>query len=709
MSPATTTIDDLPDALLTHVLSLLSDTRSRNSASLVNHKWSAIERHTRTHLTLRGNIRDLLYLPTCFSSTTHLDLSFLSPWGLFLTSNHDPSSFFLLSHRFRLAFPSVISLTLYSRSPSTLSLLSPLFSSIRHVKLIRWHQRPNNTPHGSDFFPLFHNCGLVNSIDLSCFYFWTEDLMPALQAYPSIGINLVALNLLNFSLPEGFKTHDILEITAACPNLRDFRAGCNFNPRYIGYVGDDALLAIPSNCRDLRVLHLADISPGDREFDDQGFSSEDAGFSLNCLNRFFSGLKLIEELVLDVGQNVRGSWVCLETLASKCPNLRSLELGCFHGVCKAIESHLDGIALCQGLELLTIKNSADLTDFGLIAIGRGCSKLAKFEVQGCRKITMRGLRTMVCLLKRTLVEVRVSGCKYLDAPASLKAVEPIRHQIRILHIDCVWDGEKPQYEEEEVAVLGVDDINEMEGKYDSENEEEISRAKKRSRISLDSERWFMMNGNMIEGSSTCNGHFMKTWERLEFLALWIGVGELLTPLPNAGLEDCPNLREIHIKVEGDCRERPKPSGGAFGISSLGRYPMLSKMKLDCGDTIGYALTAPSGHMDLSLWERWFLNGVRSLMLNELDYWPPQDREVNQRSLSLPAAGLLAQCDTLRKLFIHGTTHEHFMMFLLNIPNLRDVQLRGDYYPAPENDMSTEMRVDSCCRFEYRLNERQIPD
>lgn len=135
------------------------------------------------------------------------------------------------------------------------------------------------------------------------------------------------------------------------------------------------------------------------------------------------------------------------------------------------------------------------------------------------------------------------------------------------------------------------------------------------------------------------------------------------------------------------------------------------MKLDLGETIGYALTAPSGQMDLSLWERFYLHGIGDLgvQLRELDYWPPQDREVNQRSLSLPAAGLLAQCGSLRKLFIHGTAHEHFMNFLLNIVNLRDVQLREDYYPAPEDDMSTEMRVDSCCRFEDALNQRPIPD
>nr|GEU90494.1 F-box protein MAX2 [Tanacetum cinerariifolium] len=150
-----------------------------------------------------------------------------------------------------------------------------------------------------------------------------------------------------------------------------------------------------------------------------------------------------------------------------------------------VESKLDGVALCQRLESLSIRNVADLTDMDLIAIARGCSKMSKFEVQGCKKITGRGIRTFVCILSRTLVEVKISCCVNL-------------------------------------------------------------------------------------------------------------------------------------------------------------------------------------------------------------------------------ARLLQECHMLRKLFIHGMAHEHFLMFLLRIPNLRDVYLREDYYPAPENDMSTEMRADSCSRFEDALNRLTIP-
>ncbi|KAL8510798.1 hypothetical protein ACS0TY_017573 [Phlomoides rotata] len=46
----------------------------------------------------------------------------------------------------------------------------------------------------------------------------------------------------------------------------------------------------------------------------------------------------------------------------------------------------------------------DLTDMGLIAIGRGCCRLAKFEIHGCKKIMVKGMRTLASLLRRTLVD-----------------------------------------------------------------------------------------------------------------------------------------------------------------------------------------------------------------------------------------------------------------------------------------------------------------
>ncbi|OMO76212.1 Leucine-rich repeat, cysteine-containing subtype [Corchorus capsularis] len=287
----------------------------------------------------------------------------------------------------------------------------------------------------------------------------------------------------------------------------------------------------------------------------------------------FAKLPLLEDLVLDICHNVRDAWPALELLNSRCPRLKSLKLGQFHGICN---SKPDGIALCQGLESLSIKNSADLTDEALVSISLGCPRLSKFEILGCKRITGTGIWKLTNVLRKTLVDVKISYCKNLNAVSSLQALEPIRDRIERLHIDCVWQS--------------VEQLTGMAGSSSKRD------TKKKCKYNIN----IGNNENLLFSS--------RTWKKLQYLSLWIA-----------------------------------------------------------------------------------------------------DIDVNQRSLLLPAAGLLAQCESLRKLFIHGTANEHFMMFLLRIPTLRDVQLREDYYPAPENDTSTEMRVVSCSRFEDALNSRQVPD
>ncbi|KAK7312873.1 hypothetical protein VNO77_37078 [Canavalia gladiata] len=709
-----TTVSHLPEEILLKVFAVVSDTRTRNTLSLVCRSFFRLERKTRTSLTLRGNARDFHLIPTSFTHVTHLDLSFFSPWGHALlcpsaTAAFDPR---LLALRIRDAFPRVTSLAVYAREPTTLHhlLLSP-WPELRHVKLVRWHQRPPTSPPGSDFAALFSQCRSIASLDLSSFYHWPEDLPPVLAANPVVSASLRRLNLLTTSFTEGFKSHEIESITASCPNLEQFLLACTFDQRYIGFVGDETLLAIASNCPKLRLLHLADTSSFSNRREDGGFGGEDARISRATLVALFSGLPLLEELVLDVCKNVRESSFALEVLSSKCPNLKVLKLGQFQGICLALGSKLDGIALCHGLQSLSVCNCADLDDMGLIEIARGCSRLSRFELQGCKLVTEQGLGTMACLLRRSLIDVKVSCCVNLDTVATLRALEPIQNRIERLHVDCVWNGLK---ESDSLGhgflnfdLKGLDELGDGGELMDYFGDRECENSSKRKRQRCKYEMG--VDDSFLQSNGNGNGFYGKSWDRLQYLSLWIRVGDLLTPLPVAGLEECPNLEEIRIKVEGDCRGQPKPAEREFGLSILACYPQLSKMQLDCGDTKGYVLTAPSGQMDLSLWERFFLNGIGSLSLNELHYWPPQDEDVNQRSLSLPAAGLLQECYTLRKLFIHGTTHEHFMNFFLKIPNLRDVQLREDYYPAPENDMSTEMRVGSCSRFEDALNRRRICD
>lgn len=704
-----TTVSHLPEEILSKVFTGITDTRTRNSLSLVCHSFFKLERKTRLSLTLRGNARDLYRIPTSFTNVTHLDVSLLSPWGHALFCSPAGNDSPLLAQRLRNTFPRVTSLTVYVRDPHTLHLL--LFNhwpELRDVRLVRWHQRPQGLQPGSDFAALFSRCRSITSLDLSSFYHWPEDLPPVLAENTTTAASLRRLNLLTTSFTEGFKSNQIESITSSCPNLEHFLVACTFDPRYIGFVGDETLLAVASNCPKLKLLHMADTSSFSNRREEEG--GEDARVSRATLVALFTGLPLLEELVLDVCKNVAETSFALEMLSSKCPNLKVVKLGQFQGICLAIGSRLDGIALCHGLQSLSVNTCGDLDDMGLIEIGRGCSRLVRFEIQGCKLITEKGLRTMACLLRRTLIDVKVASCVNLDAAATLRALEPIRDRIERLHLDCVWK-ESDNFGQGllNFDLNALDELNgsELMDCFGGEEcgEDTSMRKRQRCEYGLEADDLFVQSN----GNGNSDGYYGYSWDRLEYLSLWIKVGELLTQLPVAGLEDCPNLEEIRIKVEGDCRGQPKPAVREFGLSILACYPQLSKMQLDCGDTKGYVYTAPSGQLDLSWWERFFLNGIGSLSLNELHYWPPQDEDVNQRSLSLPAAGLLQECYTLRKLFIHGTTHEHFMNYFLKIPNLRDVQLREDYYPAPENDMSTEMRVGSCIRFEDALNRRQICD
>ncbi|CDP17194.1 unnamed protein product [Coffea canephora] len=94
--------------------------------------------------------------------------------------------------------------------------------------------------------------------------------------------------------------------------------------------------------------------------------------------------------------------------------------------------------------------------------------------------------------------------------------------------------------------------------------------KKRCRHSYD------LNCSALQFNSSGNGFCSNSWDRLQCLSLWIGVGELLTPLTAAGLEDCPNLEEIQIKVEGDCREWSKHAQYPFWVEHSGAVSSLNQ-------------------------------------------------------------------------------------------------------------------------------------
>ena len=190
---------------------------------------------------------------------------------------------------------------------------------------------------------------------------------------------------------------------------------------------------------------------------------------------------------------------------------------------------------------------------------------------------------MTYLLRRTLINVKISYCLNLDTKASLRALEPINKRIQRLHVDCVWNGLQ------ETGTLGQNvfysDPNSLDepcssNQYIAGFRDNFERTKfketsqsKRQKCDNSSE------ANYSSLQSNGNGYRCNSWDRLWYLSLWIDVGELLSPLPMAGLEVCPNLEEICIRVEGFCRGRPKPSKHEFGLSTLTCYPHLTKMQL----------------------------------------------------------------------------------------------------------------------------------
>lgn len=702
---------DLPEPLLLLILGFLSDARSRHRAALACSRLLAAERLTRAAMSLRGDPRtpEFLLLPPgfCFPALERLDLSHISPWGHPLLSSalpaagaapssssssgynnpyhHHPDEIAernaFVAARLAACFPAVSDLAVYCRDPTTLENLAPCWrATLRGLKLVRWHQRPLGLPAGADLEPLLRACPRLTALDLSEFYCWTEDIVPALAAHPPAAAALTDLDLGLAAATNGFHASELLAVAGCCPGLRRLVAPCVFNPRYVDSVGDDALRSLAVSCPRLTVLRLSE------PFEPASTSQrEEAGITAVGLIAFFAALPGLEDLMLDLQHDVLDAAPAMEALARRCPRIKFLSLGCFQGLCKASWVHLDGVAVCGGLESLCMKNCEDLSDASLAAIGRGCGRLAKFAIKGCDKVTSGGIRGLASALRSTLKEVSILQCRFLNTEACLAALNPIRDRIESLEINCDW-------EEVEQPSCVANGTTKCDHEDDETGEMSYESASKKCRYSMELDDF-------------------SSWDMLRSLSLWLAAGQLLSPLISAGLDSCPVLEEISIKVEGDLRTCPRPSPvSVFGLSDFGAF-QVAKMKLDLSEAVGYALTAPTGHMDLAQWERFYLSGIESLEnLYELDYWPPQDKDVNQRSLSLPAVALFQRSIGLRKLFIHGTTHEHFMSFFLKMPNLRDMQLREDYYPAPENDMMiTEMRAESWLRFELQLNNQPIPN
>lgn len=436
-----THISDLPEPILTNIFASVSDVRTRNSMSLVCRDWYLLDRYTRTTLCLRGNIVDLAALPMCFNQVTTLDLSRISPWGysIFQTTNQsDRIARFMVQ-----AFPLVEDLTIYVKNVYHIQLVPFLWPNVESVTLVRWHQRPTEPEDalepGTELHLLLTACPKLRKLDLSKFYCWTEDVPPALVV-GTVSSSLKSLNLLKLS-PEGFRAQDLATITGACKSLEEFYVLCDFDPRFVDPVGDQALVSLGQTCTRLRVLHLVDTNAWDASRGDvgDGFTGEDANITPAGLQQMFKSLPRLEELVFLLAQSVKDVGPALETLPVVCKKLKVLKLSHFHGVCKGPEP--DGVARCKQLKKLTIKNCFDLHDASLAAIGKGCVQLDQFHLRGIGTISRDGLAECVKRLSGTLKDVEVSRCEQLNAAQVFQALEPVSASLETLSLDCVWDME----------------------------------------------------------------------------------------------------------------------------------------------------------------------------------------------------------------------------------------------------------------------------
>ncbi|MCO5592843.1 hypothetical protein L7F22_046846 [Adiantum nelumboides] len=770
---STTCLSDIPEPILAIIFTRISDTRTRNSMALVCMEWYSLERATRTNLCLRGCVSDLFLIPRSFQAVECLDLSHCSPWGYSLFPSISERAVLVgqvLKQAFpKVKYMTIY--VRDARDIDMVACFWPDVQSLKLVRWHqRPTQFEEASGLGMEFRFLMQSCKSLQNLDLSEFYCWTEDIPPALMMEPSVSKNLLSLNLLKVSV-EGFKASELEAITSACPNLEDLRIILVFDSRLLDFVDDDALLQLGASCKKLKVLQLVDTgaftdTQGDREY---SFDDQDAQIGRRGLEGVFQGLPLLEDLAIVLSQNVRDARSILETLASHCNSLTSLCLGHFHGLCDGPLPN--GIAMCRGLRSLTIKCCADLNDIDLIAIASGCVGLQKLGLHSCKEVSRSGLHSLARQLKHNLVDVQVTCCARMDAVDTLWALQPIQGTLVKLLVDFQLDPEFVARELEGVHKSQVQPAQRMGKEFVGSSATKMSnvsgsfpklehaidrpsRGHSRENLDLnfapfgtesDTTSNSCSGGFFTQSSSSSMSHLLQSesgsstswvshdleselgafpefgnpafslafregeWSKLKSLYLWIPIGELLSPLPVMGLQCCPSLEEVRIKVEGDCRACPKPKVRLAGISTLASFEALSKLTLDCSEIVGYALSAPQGHMELSLWERWYLQGIERVKLKELDYWPPQDRDANRRGLSMPSAGLISQCSTLRKLVLHGTINEHLLRMFLIVPSLRDVQLRLDYYPAPEVELNTETRADACKRFEAALSERGFPD
>ncbi|KAL5060860.1 hypothetical protein RYX36_032464 [Vicia faba] len=107
----------------------------------------------------------------------------------------------------------------------------------------------------------------------------------------------------------------------------------------------------------------------------------------------------------------------IESIMSSCPNPEHLLVACTFNL-RYIKFVGDEtlLALASNCSKLSLLHMADTLSFS----NRREEDDGK-DASGCKPITEKGLKTMTCLLRKTLIDVKVASCVNLDTAATLRA------------------------------------------------------------------------------------------------------------------------------------------------------------------------------------------------------------------------------------------------------------------------------------------------
>ncbi|CAI5495393.1 unnamed protein product [Closterium sp. Naga37s-1] len=823
----------LPDEVILEIIARVSYARARNCCALVSRRWRMSERLTRTSLSVRRSLADLLELPRCFPNVRRLDLSLCPPCGQPLLL---AGTALEVATTLRAAFPRVTSLRVHVRDRNDVQCVAATWPGLEHVALIRWHEfsaaeaaaaaaeqgaNNNNTgnpnlnanPLGTlELTPLLVMCSRVQSIDLSEFTGAAAAAEPPYKPpraplpRPSAPISALRhLNLLKSS-PGAFKASDVRSIlTAAGRTLLSFRCLVEFDPRLSDSLSDETLIEIAERCPVLTALQLVDsslwaapsgLSLALGDHDDALPPDMDARVTPGGIRSFLARLPGLEELDLRPAQYLRGADVSLfggaagafaggttagggggggrggvtatVSLGQLSPNLKRLRLG------QLVFAHNDSLApvpasgegtsgegssaqgsfgktpssssassssaaqgtttppststiLPGGLEALDFWQAPSLPLRCLLPLALSCPRLKELSIWGCPDLTPPSLEAVARVCRHSLVRVTVVKCCNLPTAAVLRALSPVRSTLQHLHCSCDWFCPNSSVAPVSPVQSGADGNGDGadgtgagatggaagEGAGEGMVKQAGGGRRMEGRAGADGTEELLYGSEAAQDLSTAPDS--SEWPALQSLTLLAPLGTLLFQLPSAGLLHCPLLSHVHIRVYGDCRlAAGGPGAAGFGLSCLAGYPALRFLRLDLTQVVGHSLSCPPGlAFDVMAWERFYLHGIQLLPgLESLHYWPPSDCDLNRRSMSMPSAGILGSCQSLRQLAVHCTTaNEHLLNVVVRgARGMRDLHVLGDCYPAPPDDTYAGMlRPISFQRLIKVLDDRGYPD